>query len=129
MKKSTIRFRFAAAALLLASHWLTAISAIRKGTIFAYQNYFGAPQEKYTLVLILILATAVYFILLWRHLYPVTDANVAKSESPTARKSFSQRLYEARTARELRQKADEKSAESAVAERKKPIRHMLKLPK
>jgi len=128
MKKSTIRFRFAAAALLLASHWLTAISAIRKGTIFAYQNYFGAPQEKYTLVLILVLATAVYFILLWRHLYPATELHKAKADSPTTWKSFSQQIYEARTARELKAKQKKENAGPEPTNENKPTRYWLKLP-
>ena len=42
------------------AHWITFIDAIRSNQVFAYQNYWGAPQEKYTLLVILVVATICY---------------------------------------------------------------------
>ena len=123
MKKSTVRTRLVVGAIILIQYWLVAIAAIRKGTIFAYQNYFGAPQEKYTLVFILIIGTAVYFIYAWQHFWKKPGIKEINPDK-IIWKSVSQRLYEARTARELAKAKDA----AADPNRAKPIRHRINLP-
>lgn len=61
------RTGFVLLGFVLLAHWLTAILAISKGKIFAYQNYFGAPQEAYTLVFILAVITPLGIVYVWRH--------------------------------------------------------------
>jgi hypothetical protein len=67
LRKRHKRIQLVIGGLFLLNYWLVSIEAIKEGKMFAYQNYWGAPQETFTLLFMVIIATPMYLILLWRH--------------------------------------------------------------
>lgn len=100
MRKFRLAGQFIVGALVLITHWALAIDAFQNNQIFAYQNYWGAPQEKYTLILMLTIGTVVYFILLGRQFWSSEKNSHKITPAEPQPKTISHKLYEARTKRE-----------------------------
>ena len=57
---------FAIAFLILAILWTVCISYLFSGNYFGHDNYYGQPVGTLLLLIVLVVATLVYFVAMWK---------------------------------------------------------------